>query len=215
MNGHVKSMHFQLCMEAAATLLSLLLIMAVDSTRGVAASSNQECGNPLLQTLRLTKLIRMESVELLRKYKASQGELSELFCKGSLSEVPDPNISGLESSQRIASISMQLQAFLPHFKWVYEQQTDLLSPTSLLLDQLSTVRARSRDLVALVNNFYRDLFPNLPAPEPAGGPTTLPPRKNYFQQKLYGCIVLKTYKDFLFNAIEELRSLKTRCAGGR
>ena len=132
-----------------------------------------------------------------------------------MSEVPDPNISGLESSQRLASISTQLQAFLPHFRWVYEQQSDLLSPTSPLLDQLNIVRARSRHLVALVKNFYQDLFPNLPVPEPAGGPTPLPPRKNYFQQKLYGCVVLNTYKEFLSNAIKELKGFKVRCSERR
>lgn len=63
----------------SSALLSLLLIMAVDSTRGVAASSNQECGNPLLQTLRLTKLIRTESVDLLRTYVSADIKLLYLI----------------------------------------------------------------------------------------------------------------------------------------
>ncbi|XP_044030585.1 IL-6 subfamily cytokine M17 [Siniperca chuatsi] len=210
MNGHVKSMHFQQFMEPATTLLSLLLVMAVDSTRTVAASRNQQCGNSLQQTLKLTRLVQKESVDLIKTYKASQGEMSELFCKVSISDVPDPNISGLEPSERIASIYTHLQVFFPHLKRVYEQQTDLQSPTSQLLTELTVVSTRSRSLAALINKFYQSLFPNLPVPEPAGGATTLPPAQNVFQQKVYGCVVLKTYKDFLSNISRELRTLKNK-----
>lgn len=136
--------------------------------------------------------------------------MSEFFCKVSVNDIPDPNISGLEPSERIASISTHLQAFLPHFKRVYEQQTDMQSPTSPLLAELSTISARSKNLAAAVNRFYQSLFPNLPVPEPAGGPTTLPPPQNVFQQKVYGCAVLKTYKDFLSNVFRELRTLKNK-----
>nr|XP_046231809.1 IL-6 subfamily cytokine M17 isoform X2 [Scatophagus argus] len=213
MNGHVKSMHFQLFKEPAATLLSLLLVMAVDSTRTVAASRSQQCGNSLpslQQTLKVTRLIQKESVDLIKTYKASQGEMSELFCKVSINDNPDPNISGLEPSEKIASISTHLQAFLQHLKRVHEQQTDLQSPTSPLLNQLTTVSARSQILAALINSFYQSLFPNLPVPEPAGGPTTLPPPQNVFQQKVYGCVVLKTYKEFLSNVSRELRTLRNK-----
>ncbi|XP_045923203.1 IL-6 subfamily cytokine M17 [Micropterus dolomieu] len=208
MNGHVKSMHFQQFMQPATTLLSLLLVMAVDSTRTVAASRNQQCGNSLQQTLKLTRLIQKESVDLIKTYKASQGEMSELFCKVSVNNVPDPNISGLEPSQRIASIYTHLQAFFPHFKRVYEQQTDLQLPTSPLLTKLTAVSAGSRNLADRIKSFYQSLFPNLPEPEPAGGPTTLPPPQNVFQQKVYGCVVLKTYKELLSNISRELRTLQ-------
>lgn len=134
--------------------------------------------------------------------------MGELFCQVTVSDVPDPNISGLEPSERIASISTHLQSFFPHFKRVYEQQTDLQAPTSPLLTQLNTISLRSKGLAALVNSFYQSLFPNLPVPEPAGGPTTLPPPQNIFQQKVYGCVVLKTYKEFLSNVSRELRTLK-------
>ncbi len=236
----------------SSALLSLLLVMAVDSTRTVAASRNLQCGNFLQQTLKLTRLVQKESVDLIKTYvsaesdiklllliqviqcstfkhnmhcclflsdhfillcflqKASQGELSELFCKVTLNEVPDPNISGLEPSERIVSISTHLQAFFPHFKRVYEQQTDLQLPTSPLLAELNTVNSRSKSLAALINGFYQSLFPNLPVPEPAGGPTTLPPPQNVFQQKVYGCVVLKTYKEFLSNVSKELRTLKNK-----
>ncbi|XP_029300789.1 IL-6 subfamily cytokine M17 [Cottoperca gobio] len=207
MNGHVKSMQF---MEPATTLLSLLLVMAFDSTRTVAASRNQQCGNSLQQTFKLTRLIQKESVNLIKTYKASQGEMSELFCKVSVNNVPDPNISGMEPSERIVSIYTHLQDFFPHFKRVYEQQTDLQSPTSPLLRELSRVSAHSRSLVALISSFYQSLFPNLPLPEPAGGPTTLPPPQNVFQQKVYGCVVLKTYKELLSNVSRELRTLKSK-----
>ncbi|XP_034458490.1 IL-6 subfamily cytokine M17 isoform X1 [Hippoglossus hippoglossus] len=209
MNGHVKRMSFQQYMELTTTLLSLLLVMAVDSTRTVAASRSQQCGNSLQQTLKLARLAQKESVDLIKTYqKAAQGEMSELFCKVSVNNVPDPNISGLEPSERIASIYTHLQTFMAHFKRVYEQQTDLQLPSSPLLAELTGVSGRSRGLAALINGFYQSLFPNLPMPEPAGGPTTLPPPQNVFQQKVYGCVVLKTYKEFLSNVSRELRTLK-------
>ncbi|XP_031133809.1 IL-6 subfamily cytokine M17 [Sander lucioperca] len=210
MNGHVKSMNFQQFMEQATTLLSLLLVMAVDSTRTVAASRNQQCGNPLQQTLKLSRLIQKESVDLIKTYKASQGEMSELFCKVSVNNIPDPNISGMEHSERIVSIYTHLQDFLPHFNRVYDQQTDLQSSTSPLLTELNSVRAHSINLATLTNSLYQSLFPNLPVPEPAGRPTTLPPPQNVFQQKVYGCVVLKTYKELLLNVSRELRTLKSK-----
>lgn len=134
--------------------------------------------------------------------------MSDLFCTVSVSDIPDALISGLEPAERIVSIYTHLDAFVPHFKRVYDQQTDLQLPVSRLLSELSAVRARGRQLATLVNSFYQGLFPNLPVPEPAGGPTTLPPPQNVFQQKVYGCAVLKTYKEFLSNVSKELRTLK-------
>lgn len=139
--------------------------------------------------------------------------MSELFCKVSLNHVPDPNISGLEPSERVSSIYSHLRAFLPHFKRVYEQQADLQLPSSPLLAQLSVVRSRSKNLADMVNQLYQSLFPNLPVPEPEGGPTTLPPPQNVFQQKVYGCVVLRTYKDFLSNVSRELRTLRNKVCG--
>ncbi|KAK5852094.1 hypothetical protein PBY51_023593 [Eleginops maclovinus] len=195
-------------MEQATTLLSLLLVMAVDSTRTVAASRNQQCGNYLQSSLKLSRLLQKESVDLIKTYKASQGEMSELFCKVSVSNVPDPNISGLEPSEKIASIYSHLEDFFPHFKWVYEQQTDLQLPTNPLLNDLKRFSAGSRNLADIITIFYQSLFPNLPLP--AGGPTTLPPPQNVFQQKVYGCVVLKTFKELLSNVSRELRSLKSQ-----
>ncbi|XP_030598986.1 IL-6 subfamily cytokine M17 [Archocentrus centrarchus] len=210
MNGHVKNMHFQQFMESVATLLSLLLLMTVDSTKNVAASKNQHCGDDLQQTLKLTRLVHKESGDLIKTYKATQGEMSELFCKVSVNNIPDPNISGLEPPEKIASIYTHLQAFFPHFKRVYEQQIDLQSPQSPLLKDLTRLSIRSKSLAGLINKFYQRLFPNLPVPEPAGGPTTLPPAQNVFQQKVYGCVVLKTYKEFMSNVSKELRNLKSK-----
>lgn len=145
--------------------------------------------------------------------KESQGELSSHFCKISVNNIPDPNISGLEPSEKIASIYAHLQEFFPHFKRVYEQQADMQPPTSPVLSELNTISSRSKDLASLINSFYQSLFPNLPVPEPAGGPTTLPPPQNVFQQKVYGCVVLKTYKDFLSNVARELRTFKNEVCG--
>ncbi|CAG5867448.1 unnamed protein product [Menidia menidia] len=210
MNGHVKNMHFQKIVESSARLLSLLLLMAVDSTKIVAASTNQQCGNAMQQSWKLTRLAHKESVDLIKTYKTSQGQMSELFCKVSVSNIPDSKISGLETSERLASIYTHLQAFFPHFKRVFEQQADLQPPTSPLLPELKRASARSRSLTFLINALYHNLFPNLPLPEPAGGPTMLPPPQNVFQQKVYGCVVLKTYKELLSNISKDLRTLKNR-----
>ncbi|XP_054469053.1 IL-6 subfamily cytokine M17 [Anoplopoma fimbria] len=210
MNGHVKSMRFQKFMEPATTLLSFLLVMAVHSTRTVEASRNQRGGDSLQQALALSRLVQKDSADLIKTYKASQGELPDFFCKGPVNDVPDPNISGLEPSEKLLSVYTHLQDFFPHLKRVYEQQTDLQSPDSPLLIVFPRLRANSRNLATLINNSYQSLFPNLPVPEPAGGPTTLPPPQNVFQQKIYGCVVLKTYKQLLSNVSRELRTLKNK-----
>ncbi|TWW66070.1 IL-6 subfamily cytokine M17 [Takifugu flavidus] len=214
MNGHVKSVHLRLWMEAAAALLCLRLAVAVDSTGGVMASGAQDCAL-VQQTLKITRLAHKESADLIKTYKASQGEMSEFFCKVSSSDIPVPNISGLEQSDRIASISTRLRAFFPHFRRVYEQQSDLQPPTSALLSLLRDVRGRNRDLASVVNSLYQSLYPNLPGPGPKGAPTKPPPRQNIFQQKVYGCVVLKTYKEFLSNVMREMRMLKSNVCAGR
>ncbi|KAK0134647.1 Cardiotrophin-2 [Merluccius polli] len=184
--------------------------MSAHSIRTASLCTSQNCGIPLQQSLKLTRLIQKESVELIRTYKTSQGPMSERFCKTSRSDVPDPSISGLEPSERLASVSAVLQSFLPHFQRVSEQQADLQSPSSRLLTELSNVRNRSTSLAAVINCLYQSLFPNLPAPEPAGGPTLLPPAQNIFQQKVYGCVVLRSFKELLLNVARELRTLKGR-----
>lgn len=143
--------------------------------------------------------------------KSSLGEQSEFFCKASQSNVPDANISGLEQSERMASVSAHLRAFLPHLRWVYAQQSDLQPPTSALLRQLHTLSNRSRTLANVFSSLYQDLYPNQlgPGPEPVGGPTEPPPTQTVFEQKIYGCLVLKTYRRFLSNMMGELnKSLK-------
>ena len=49
----------------------------------------------------------------------------------------------------------------------------------------------------------------MPVPEP--GPTAPPPPMNVFQQKVYGCVLLKTYRDFLSNVARELKALRSVC----
>ncbi|XP_034048531.1 uncharacterized protein LOC117529780 [Thalassophryne amazonica] len=210
MNGHVKNMHFQLFRETATTLFSLLLLMAVTSTKATTEGDDQQCGNSLQLSLKLTRIIHKESGDLIKIYKESQGEMSELFCKVPVSGVPDPNISGLESSERIMSIYTQLQGYFPHLKRVHEQQTDLQPSSSPLLDMMTTVSDRSRTLAALISNLYQSLFPNLPVPESAGGLTPLPPSQNIFQQKVYGCVLLKSFKEFLSNVSRELRTVRSQ-----
>lgn len=136
--------------------------------------------------------------------------MAELLCKASVSGIPDPNISGLEPSEKTASMYAQLQAFAPHLKRVYEEQTDLQPPKNPLLILLNTVINQSGMLTRRINNFYHKVFPNLPLPEPAGGSTTLPPPQNIFQQKVYGCVVLTTYKKLLTNMSKNMRTLRSK-----
>lgn len=136
--------------------------------------------------------------------------MSEFLCKVALKDVPGPAISGLEPPERVESIYSLLQDFLPHFKRVYDQQVDIQSPGSRLLAQLSAVPARGRGLAASVREFHRSLFPNLPVPEPPEGPTELPPAQNVFQQKVYACVVLRSYKDFLSNVVWETKTLRNQ-----
>ncbi|XP_037547951.1 IL-6 subfamily cytokine M17 [Nematolebias whitei] len=211
MNGHVKKMHFQQFLETAATLLYFLLLLPANSTRGVAASRNHHCGKDLQPTMKLTKLIQKKTANLTKEYIASQGDgFQQDFCKASMSGIPDPNISGLEPSERIASIHTQLQAFLPHLKQVQEQQGNLQPPKSQLVDQLGRVTKQSGMLANRVEAFYKSLFPNRPLPDPSGGPTTLPSPQNVFQQKVYGCVVLTTYKKLLSNILNERKTLKSK-----
>lgn len=60
-------------------LLCLLLIMAVDSTPSVAVSSNQQCGN-LQPTLKLTRLVQKESVDLIKTYVSTGPRKKEKCC---------------------------------------------------------------------------------------------------------------------------------------
>lgn len=162
----------------------------------------------------------LPSPPLLLLQKASQGAMSELFCQGFRSEVPEASISGLEPSERLLSIHGLLRSFLPHLQQVQVQQADLQAPSSRLLSELGNVRNRSTSLASVIDCLYQSLFPNLPVPEPGLGrasgaigtrmrrPSPLLPAQNIFQQKVYGCVVLRRFKDFLLNVSRELRTLK-------
>ncbi|KAG7272848.1 hypothetical protein CRUP_029288 [Coryphaenoides rupestris] len=200
-----------------SVLVSLLLLMAIQPSRTAPPCRSENCGVPLQQSLKLTRLIHKESVELIRTYKASQGAMSDLFCRSSSSEVPNPRISGLEPSERLLDVYTLLRSFLLHLQRVQVQQADLQAPSSRLLAELSNVRNRSTSLASVINCLYQSLFPNLPVPVPAGGggastqrSTPPPPPQNIFQQKVYGCVVLRRFKEFLLNVARELRTLKAR-----
>lgn len=78
-----KSPHINQPAPLSSAFLSLLLVMAVDSTRSVTPSGNQQCGNSLQQTLKLTRLIQKESVDLIKTYVSTDSELRYLvlLCK--------------------------------------------------------------------------------------------------------------------------------------
>ncbi|XP_037120845.1 IL-6 subfamily cytokine M17 [Syngnathus acus] len=194
------------------TLLALLLLLL--STNQASSGRSRQCSDSLQRILKVTRLAQKESADLIKTYKASQGDMSDIFCQASLQDIPEPSISGLEHSERLESLLEHLRAFLPHLKRVYEQQADLQAPGSPVLVQLGHVGQRGQDLGALVRTFYRNTFPNLQ--EPAEGPVVLElPAQNVFQQKVYGCVVVKTYKEFLGNAARELRSLRGKVCRGR
>ncbi|MEQ2250676.1 hypothetical protein ILYODFUR_003389 [Ilyodon furcidens] len=206
MNGHVKNMHLQQLVEKAATLLCFLLLLAVDSTKTVAAGRDQDCGYDLQLTVKLSRHIEKETSNLIKKYKASEGKTAEIFCKVFVSGIPDPNISGLEDLEKIASMYKQLQLFSPHLKRVYEYRMEL-HPKSPLLNLINIVRDQSRRLTLRLNDIYRFFYPDLSLPEPAGGPTKLLKPQNIFKQKVYGCVVLTTYKKLLTNISRDMRTL--------
>lgn len=52
----------------SSALLSLLLLMTVDSTKTVAASKNPQCGNLLQQTLKISRIVHKESGDLIKIY---------------------------------------------------------------------------------------------------------------------------------------------------
>lgn len=52
----------------SSALLSLLLLMTVDSTKTVALSTNQQCGNLLQRTLKITRIVHKESGDLIKTY---------------------------------------------------------------------------------------------------------------------------------------------------
>ncbi|XP_057674438.1 IL-6 subfamily cytokine M17 [Corythoichthys intestinalis] len=191
-------------MDTKTTLLALLLLLFTNQASSI---SPRQCSDSIQRIWRVTRLTLKESTELIKNYKAAQGALSDVFCKATLQDIPDPTISGLEVSERLESIWDHILAFRPHLRRVYEQQEDLQEPGSPVLVQLVDVDRRSQDLGALVLAFYREVFPNLQ--ELAEGPAVVdPPAQNVFQQKVYGCVVLKTYKAFLTNTARELKVLK-------
>lgn len=56
-------------------LVSLLLLMALQPSRGTPPCRSQNCGVPLQQSLKLTRLIHKESVELIRTYVSPVGAM--------------------------------------------------------------------------------------------------------------------------------------------
>ncbi|KAL0965651.1 hypothetical protein UPYG_G00283980 [Umbra pygmaea] len=210
MSGHVRNMYpTQSISQAITTLISLLLVTAIHSSSAEAECRNKLCAISLRKSLKLTNLIHKESANLLKIYKTSQGDMIDGLCQMSSDNVPDPNISGLDPSERMLSIYSHCNAFLPHLARVAEQQTDLQLPSSPLPSELLLARTRIRDLASQINCIYQNLFPNLPTPhQSTDSPTSIPPSQNVFQQKVYGCVVLKRLKEFLSQVKIELKKTK-------
>ncbi|XP_077594069.1 IL-6 subfamily cytokine M17, partial [Stigmatopora nigra] len=147
--------------------------------------------------VKMTRLALKESTELLKIYNASQGAWSDDYCHVSRPDVPKPNISGLDQ------VLDRVLVFWPHLRLVYEQQKELQDPGSPLVLGLKTAWSRNQDLGArlMALGVFPEVVPSVPSP---------PLVQNVFEQKVYGCVLLKNYKKFLIRALRELRTLKGR-----
>ncbi|XP_057216123.1 IL-6 subfamily cytokine M17 isoform X2 [Triplophysa rosa] len=173
-----------------------------------ARCENQSCSQHLHRSLKLTKFMNVTTAQLLKTYKASNGDSTDLICDMKMVNVPVSTISGQSISERISSVYTRLKEFLPHLKTVVEQQKDFEPPTNPVAEGLKHMIAHVDRISPIVNCLLQVLKPNIPIPEPAERPTGIPPAQNTFQQKAYGCIVLSRLQEFLSQAFHELKSLR-------
>ncbi|XP_016409021.1 uncharacterized protein LOC107740965 [Sinocyclocheilus rhinocerous] len=210
MNCHVRNM---VCLSQRSQakfriILPILILIAVELMHPTVSCKNENCSQLLHHSLKLTRLMRKRTTELLETYKASQGDSADLICDMQMDNVPVSTVSGQTILQRIMSVYTHLKEFLPHMKTVMEQQKDLNPPTNPVAEGLNRIITHVRHIAVRVNCILEILQPNIPIPEPAERPTGIPPAQNIFQQKAYGCIVLSRLQELLSQAVQEQKSLK-------
>ncbi|XP_016130729.1 uncharacterized protein [Sinocyclocheilus grahami] len=210
MNCHVRNM---VCLSQRSQakfriILPILILIAVELVHPTVSCKNENCSQLLHHSLKLTRLMRKRTTELLQTYKASQGDSADLICDMQMDNVPVSTVSGQTISQRIMSVYIHLKEFLPHMKTVMEQQKELNPPTNPVAEGLNRMITHVRHIAVKVNCILEILQPNILIPEPAERPTGIPPAQNIFQQKAYGCIVLSRLQELLSQAVQEQKSLK-------
>ncbi|XP_073670789.1 IL-6 subfamily cytokine M17 isoform X2 [Paramisgurnus dabryanus] len=184
--------------------------MAAESTQQRIQCKNQSCSQHLHKSLKLTKFMNSTAAQLVKTYKASQGDSTDLICEIHMDNVPVSTITGQSISERMLSVYTRLKEFLPHLKTVMEQQIDLEPPTNPVAERLKDMITHVSRFSANVNCLIEFLMPNIPIPEPAERPTGIPPALNTFQQKAYGCIVLSRLQEFFSQTFRELKSLRVK-----
>ncbi|KAI2664658.1 Ciliary neurotrophic factor [Labeo rohita] len=210
MNCHVRNM---VCLSQRSQakfriILPILILIAVELVNPTMSCKHENCSQNLHRSLKLTRLMRKRTAELLKIYKVSQGDSADLICDMQMDNVPVSTVTGQTTSERILSVYTHLKEFLPHMRTVMEQQKDLNPPTNPVVEGLNGMITHVRHIALRVNCILQILQPNIPVPEPAERPTRIPPAQNIFQQKAYGCVVLSRLQELLSQAVQEQKSLK-------
>ncbi|XP_069038070.1 IL-6 subfamily cytokine M17 [Lepisosteus oculatus] len=158
-----------------------------------------------LKSLKLAKLMKKDSEQLLKTYAFKQGDIYRICTLVQLKVVPDVGITGKEPVERMQSIYTSLIHFKGLFDTISEQQRDLLYPADDTLHSM-LIEAQSR-IKDLANNLLMT-FPKLSVVK--GQESSPLANGNYFQQKLFGCSVLKKYTEFLSQVVKELSDFGTK-----
>ncbi|TSO37120.1 hypothetical protein Baya_10087 [Bagarius yarrelli] len=212
MNGDERNMFWQSHRPQSTSnvpviFLSLVFLTIIELVN-TTVPCNQSCSKTIHKSVKLSKLMKRNTAELIKAYQSNEGDFANQFCKMQMDNVPSSSLSGETSSDRSLSIYTRLKEFQPHIKKVLKQQTDLMPPQSLLLKSLNETLQQTGHLAYRINCILQILQPNIPIPELATGPTGIPLPQNVFQQKVYGCVVLTRLNKFLSKVVDELRSFK-------
>ncbi|KAL4609682.1 hypothetical protein GN956_G23960 [Arapaima gigas] len=190
----------------------VLVAILVETSRAATSCSSRE-GIALNKTTKLARLMRKESGELQKLYISSQGDFYESFCQMPIDNIPDTTITGQTPSEKLQSIYTTLKVFYLHLAAVEDQQIYLQEPSNPLLDKLRMVKAHTYNMAENMKPILQCLQPNEPISEPSWAPTQAPAR-NVFQQKVYGCVVLTQYKEFLLQVVPELKAMISKVKNG-
>ncbi|XP_058239753.1 IL-6 subfamily cytokine M17 [Hemibagrus wyckioides] len=211
MNCHDRNMFWQGHRPQSTSKIFLSLVLStIIALVNTTVPCNQSYTKTIHKGVKLSKLMKKSTAELLKTYQASEGDFAKQFCKMQMDNVPSSSLSGQTSSDRMLNIYTRLKEFQPHIKKVLKQQTVLLPPQSPLLKSLDETFQRTGHLAHRMNCILQILQPNIPIFEPAASPTGIPLPQNVFQQKVYGCVVLTRLNKFLSRVVDELRSFKGR-----